>query len=74
MWKISKKLYQEEDLANYLTGLALYYSELGDYAEAIRLGTEAMNIRKEVYGEKHQDYATSLNNLAGYNSDYGNYA
>lgn len=40
---------------NYLTGLAHYYSELGDYAEAIRLGTEAMNIRKEVYGEKHQD-------------------
>ena len=33
-----------------------------------------MDIRKRVLGEKHIDYATSLNNLAHYYYYLGNYA
>ncbi len=71
--RLVKKLYKEEDLANYLVGLAHYYSDLGDYAEAIRLSTEAINIRKEVHGENTRTMATSLANLALYNFHQGNY-
>ena len=45
---------------------------LGNYTEAIRLGTQAMEIYKKVFGEDDPDYAMSLNNLANYNSDLGN--
>ena len=43
------------------------------FTEAVRLGTEAMNIRGEVLGEEHRAYALSLNNLAVYNAYLGNY-
>ncbi len=33
-----------------------------------------MQIRKKVFGKEHTDYATSLSNLANYNSSLGNYA
>ena len=36
--------------------------------------TEALQIRKKVFGKEHTDYATSLSNLANYNSSLGNYA
>ena len=52
----------------------MYNSDIGNYAEAIRLGTEALNIRKEIFGTSHPDYATSLNNLALCNSAIGNYS
>ena len=62
------------DYATSLNNLALYYSDLGNYTEAIRLGTEAMNIQEEILGTNHPHYATSLSNLTGYNSSLGNYA
>ena len=61
------------DYATSLNNLALYYSDLGNYTEAIRLVTEAMNILKEILGISHPHYATSLNNLALYYSGLGNY-
>ena len=57
-----------------LNSLAYYYSENGNYFEAIRLGTEGMEIYKRVLGTEHSDYATSLNNLAGYFSKTSNYS
>ena len=45
----------------------------GNYAEAIKLETIVMEIRKKALGEEHHDYASSLSNLALYNSDNGNY-
>ena len=36
----------------------------GKYSEAIALGIKAMESRKQVLGERHPDYAKSLNNLA----------
>ena len=53
--------------------MALYYSHLGNYNEAIRLGTEALNICETVFGKEHPDYAKLSNNLALYYSHLGNY-
>ena len=53
--------------------LADYYSRLGNYNKAIELGRQALNIRKQTLGEKHPNYATSLNNLANYYSGLGDY-
>ncbi len=39
----------------------------GDYANAIKIITEALNVIGRTFGEKNQDYATALNNLALYN-------
>ena len=47
--------------------------KIGNYTEAIRLETDAKEILARVLGTEHPDYATSLNNLAGYNSSIGNY-
>jgi len=47
---------------------------MGNYAKAEPLYIEAMNIRKEVLGDKHPSYATSLNNLALLYNNMGNYA
>jgi CHAT domain-containing protein len=57
-----------------LSNLASYYSYLGNYNEAIQLGTEALNIEKRVLGKENSNYATMLSNLAGYYSDLGNYS
>ena len=47
---------------------------MGDYAKAEPLFRQAMEIRKEALGEKHPDYATSLNNLAVLYQAMGDYA
>ena len=46
----------------------------GDYAAARPLYEQALAIRKEVLGERHPDYATSLNNLAVLLQSQGDYA
>ena len=48
--------------------------QMGNYAESIRLGTEALNIAERVFGKNHINYATILSYLEGYNSYMGNYA
>ena len=66
-----------KESANYATalnGLANCNSSLGNYAEAIRLGTEALQIQEKVLGKEHPDYATSLGNLANCNYYLGNYS
>ena len=56
-----------------MDNLAGCYSNLGDYTKAIDLGTQAMKICKQVFGESHPAYATTLGNLAGYYSNLGDY-
>ncbi|MEQ8784886.1 MAG: tetratricopeptide repeat protein, partial [Pirellulaceae bacterium] len=46
----------------------------GEYREAIPLANEVREIRKSVLGEKHPDYASSLNNLASLLKSQGDYA
>jgi tetratricopeptide (TPR) repeat protein len=57
-----------------LSAVSVDLYNAGKYDEAIRLCTEALNIRERVLGKEHPDYANSLDNLAGYNSDTGNYS
>ncbi|MCR5454993.1 MAG: tetratricopeptide repeat protein, partial [Bacteroidales bacterium] len=38
----------------------------GDYAEALKLQTEVVEIRKRILGEEHQDYATALYFISNY--------
>ena len=54
--------------ASWFHLIAYSYSRLGEYAKAIEIGTQALNIRKQVFGESHPDYAASLSGLALYYS------
>jgi CHAT domain-containing protein/Tfp pilus assembly protein PilF len=59
------------------TALSIRLVELhaaGKSAEAIPLAEQALDIRKQVLGEMHPDYATSLHNLAGLYDAQGDYA
>ena len=64
---------ENADYITTLSNLASYNSKLGNYSEAIRLGTEALSICERLFGKKHSSYAIYLNNLASYNADLGNY-
>ncbi len=64
----------QEDAANLFCFIAYSYFELGEYVKAIEFGTQALNIRKQVLGESHPDYAASLSDLAGYYSYLGDYS
>ena len=63
----------QEDAANLFCFIAYSYFELGEYAKAIEVGTQSLNICKQVLGESHPDYAASLSNLASYYSGLGDY-
>ena len=54
--------------------IAYSYSRLGEYAKAIELGTQSLNISKQALGETHPDYAASLSGLAVYYSHLGDYS
>ncbi len=54
-----------------LYGNYSYYN--GNFLEAVKYYLESLGIYKEVLGESHPDYATSLNSLGGLYSDLGNY-
>ena len=60
--------------ASWFHLIAYSYSRLGEYAKAIEIGTQSLNILKQVLGESQPDYATSLTNLASYYSNLGNYS
>jgi len=44
--------------------MAFLYSATGRYEQAERLYQQALEIRRQVLGEQHPDFASSLNNLA----------
>ena len=56
-----------------MANLAKYNYYLSNYDEAIRLGTEALEITRENVGTDHPDYASWLNNLAMYIGKLGDY-
>jgi len=47
-----------------LSNLAKTFSDIGDYQKALEINLEAYALRKEILGENHPDYITSLFNLA----------
>ncbi|MCD7720866.1 MAG: tetratricopeptide repeat protein, partial [Prevotellaceae bacterium] len=63
----------EWDKALSLNQSALNNYKSGNYAEAVRLGTEVLKLCEKLEGKENADYAMSLNNLANYNSALGNY-
>ena len=81
--EIEKAVVGEEHIwyLNTLSSIDILYFKLarnnfslGNYAEAIKLGTKELDICAKLYGKEHPYYATSLNNLANYTSSLGNYA
>jgi len=42
----------------------MLYKDMGEHATALPLAQQALQLRKDVLGENHPDYATSLNTLA----------
>ena len=70
----SKHYYRAELALGYCFDiLSMENYIIENYNEAVRLGTKAMKIYKKIRGEEHTDYASSLSNLASYNSRLGNY-
>jgi len=60
--------------AQSLDGLAQMYFQMHDYARAETLYQQAVSIKKEVLGERHPDYALSINNLAGVYDAIGDFS
>jgi tetratricopeptide (TPR) repeat protein/CHAT domain-containing protein len=60
--------------ANSINSLALVYQDLGDYAAALPLLRQALEINRATLGEAHPHFAAALNNLAGLYRDMGDYA
>ena len=57
--------------ANHI--LAQYYLRNSNIEKVIKFEEKIMNIRKQILGENHPDYATSLSNLALIYYDLGDY-
>ena len=53
--------------------LSANYYNIGNYTEAIRCGTQELEIYKNALGSQHLNYATSLINLSTFNYFIGNY-
>jgi tetratricopeptide (TPR) repeat protein len=62
-----------EALARLLNQTASYLQAQGRYDEAEPLYRQALELRRELLGERHPDVATSLNNLAGLYRAQGRY-
>lgn len=61
------------DYASSINELASYYYESGNYAEALRLFNEAMQIYEQTSGKENSLYLSALNNSATCNGFLGNY-
>jgi tetratricopeptide (TPR) repeat protein len=62
-----------EDSGAMLNQAGYYLKEQGQYQQAAPLLKEALEIRKQVLGTNHPDYASSLNNLAILYESQGRY-
>ena len=62
------------NLAASLTKLASVYDDLGEYAKAEPLYEQALEIYRQVSGEKHPNFAATLGNLASLHQSQGNFA
>ena len=67
------KMMQEIDNI-LLSIMAESHAKLGNYKKTVELFTRVLNNKKQLLGEFHPDYATSLNNLANYYYYLGDYS
>ncbi len=59
--------------ANVLSDLGTTYGLLGNYQEALKYQKQALEIRRQLFGELHPDTATSFNNVGSIYGDMGNH-
>ncbi len=59
-------------LANIYSDLGYQLNQFGHSRHALELAEQALAIRRELFGERHADTATSLNNIASYHDQLGN--
>jgi hypothetical protein len=57
--------------AHLLNDFGYVMDSLGDFNTALKLGEQALALRRGLYGENHSETARSLNNVAGYCSELG---
>jgi tetratricopeptide (TPR) repeat protein len=58
-----QKLERDENFARFLFEFGVIYESIGDSKKAVDYFEKALEIDREVYGEKHPDVATMLSNL-----------
>jgi tetratricopeptide (TPR) repeat protein len=63
--KKDKKIKKDERFSRFLFELGWILKDIGKFKEAITCYEQALSIDREVYGERHPDVATRLNNLGG---------
>ena len=64
---------QTETKADSLFTLGNECYTQGKYEDAIRFATKGLDIYESLFGKKHLDYASHLNNIALYHCSLGNY-
>jgi tetratricopeptide (TPR) repeat protein len=68
-----KKLDSQPLKANLLHDIAYILHSKGAIHESLRVGGEALQIRRDCFGDKHPDVAMSLSLLAGIHQDIGDF-
>ena len=59
--------------AHIYNDLGFCYGQLGDYKRSLVYAEKALEIRLELFGERHPDTATSLNNAGAFYGQLGNF-
>ncbi len=70
---MTKESGDQDAYATALNNLSSLCVDLGDYARALPLNLEALEMYKQLYTEEHPTYARCLNNLAGLYQAMGEY-
>jgi serine/threonine-protein kinase len=64
--RVRGELNEERDVqARLMTAMSDAYTSLGHYQDALPLAEEALELRREKYGEDHPEYARALAGLGG---------
>lgn len=56
---------RDEQYAVILNNIATEYGDLADYPNALQYNQESLALRKQLFGEQHQEYAAALDNIGG---------
>ena len=64
---------QDDTTATSYNNIGIVYDYLGDYDKALEFKNKALEIRKEVLGEKHRDTASSYDNIGIVYEELGDY-
>ena len=68
-----EKFGDDNNRAETMYQLARQYNCIGEYTKALELAEKAAEIKRELYGTEHPEYAKCLSNLANYYSNIGDY-